>query len=167
MNQLPDRQVLLILRGARKNVEPTKILSRGTRGNRYESVRAAIGPYPKRSQNKQTSRTKAQNETLAQPKSKRTADVQQLEIQLTLDEEQKKNVIDLAVGKKKHKTKHTFQPPSRIWSTIPKKPKRKKRKRVKRITARYKGLTKKTRRPKTKADPSIQRNVAALGLSGY
>ena len=157
--------------------EPTKILSRGTRGNRFEAMKTqtAPRPYTKRNPHKQASRTRAQDETLAQPlkqtqKSKRrtTDDVQQLEIQPTVEDEKmqkKKNVFDLTVGRKKRKTKHTSQPPSQLWSSIPL-PKKKKRKRTKRLIDRYKG--RKRRRTKTRANSSIQRrNVAALGLSGY
>lgn len=176
-------------RGTRKKVEPTeptRIMTRRNRGRLGGAILAAVdNPYPKRNPNKPKGKTKAQAQTevITQPsiqtqksKNKRTADVQQVELQTTLnEEEQKKNVFDLAVGRKKRKSNHTFQPPSKLWSTIPKKSKKKKRKEVKRITprprhtitARYKLEKRKTRRPKTKADPSIKRNVAALGLSGY
>ena len=108
-----------------------------------------------------------QDETLAQPlrqtqksKNKRTADVQRVEIQPT-NEEQRKNAFDLAVGRKKRKTKHTPQPPSKqLWSSA-----KSKRKSIKRLTDRY--YKQKARKTRTKAHPTVQRNVAALGLSGY
>ena len=148
----------------REHVETTRILSRRNRGNRLESNMKAA--YPKR--NPKTKKVKVQLQNVEEirdikQKSKRTADVQQPTVEDD-KEQKKKNVFDLAVGRKKRKTKHTFQPPSRIWSTVPLS-KKKKRKRTKRLTDRYKGRTK--RRTKTKPDPSIQRNVAALGLSGY
>ena len=185
-------------RGPRKKIEPSRFLTRRNRGKiGRDAVRVAVDGQPRPKvkvavdDHSYAIEDLTENDTLDQPsrqtqrsKSKRTADVQQLEIRPRVnDEEQRKNAFDLAVGRKKHKTNHTFQPPSQVWSTVPKKSKKKKKKKVKRINrrnetvarkrinrrnetvARYKGRT--VRRPKTKADPSIKRNVAALGLAGY
>ena len=147
-----------------KDVEPTKNSPR----NR---AKRSVDPYPQQNPTNRSKRRKVQDETLAQPlqqtqksKNKRTIDVQRVEIQPTLSEEQRKNAFDLAVGRKKRKTKHTPHPPSQLGSSVPL-PKRKKRKRVERLIDRYKQQTRKRRR--TKAHPTVQRNVAALGLSGY
>ena len=161
----------------REHVETTRILSRRNRGNRLESNMKAA--YPKRNPNNQNEtpppkrrKVKVQLQNVEEikdikQKSKRTADVQQSTVEDD-KEQKKKNVFDLAVGRKKRKTEHTLQPPSQIRSSVPRRRfKKKKRKKFnQRLIDRYKGRrTRKTR--SSSAHPAIQRNVAALGLSGY
>ena len=142
-----------------------------TQNSPRNRAKRSVESYPKKNPTNPSKRRKVQDETLAQPlrqtqksKNKRTADVQRVEIQPT-NEEQRKNAFDLAVGRKKRKTKHTPQPPSKLWSSAPLPKKKKKRKSVKRLTDRY--YKQQARKTRTKAHPTVQRNVAALGLSGY
>merc|ERR1711983_455370 len=112
-----------------KDVEPTKNSPR----NR---AKRSVDTYPQLNPTNRSKRRKVQYETLAQPlqqtqksKTKRTVDVRRIEIQPTVNEEQRKNAFDLAVGRKKRKTEHT-EPPSKLWSSVPLPKKRKKRKGV-------------------------------------
>ena len=159
----------------REHVEPTRMLPRRNRGNRLESNMKAA--YPRRNPNNQNEtpqpkrrkvQVQLQNvEEIRDIKSKRNADVQQPTVEDD-KEQKKKNVFDLAVGRKKRKTEHTLQPPSQSRSSVPRRRfKKKKRKKFnQRLIDRYKG--RRTRKMRSSSvHPAIQRNVAALGLSGY
>ena len=95
----------------------------------------------------------------------RTRDIQRATIEVKPStDEQKKNAFDLAMRIKRRKTTHVQQSNTVDNTKKKKKKKKPKRRGGHRILDQYKH--KNTRRLK-KSHPAVQRNVAALGLSGY
>ena len=104
--------------------------------------------------------------TAADTPRKRTRDIQRATIGLDPStEEQRKNAFDLAMRIKRRKTTHVNQ--STTVDNTEKKKKKKKKKPKRhggRILDRYK---QKNQRRMKQSHPTVQRNVAALGLPGY
>ena len=95
---------------------------------------------------------------------KRNPDIQRATIELDpSNEEQRKNAFDLAMRIKRRKTTHVKQPNTGD-NTKKKKKKRKLKRHGGSILDQYK---QKNQRRLRKSHPTVQRNVAALGLSGY
>ena len=147
-------------RKSRKGLEQTRFQAKRS-ASTLDNVDTTPASRPRASRRKRQVPVPPLSTPVPTPSRKRTADIQQETIESEQrTDEQRKNAFDLAVGRKKRKTTHVKQ------SNTVKKTKKKRKGKTKghRIVNQYK---QKNQRKSRKSHPTVQRNVAALGLPGY